>query len=155
MSRMDRKIERFQTTMGDSWWWRRLADLVDRRPDGKTVMDKFDYAKAIGDYVTKWQRYRTERHKLVGAQPSPPIHIKIAGASKPEMLPRPEGMSRQTHRRLYRETCKLAGVPWRSERLFKTPRKERGRNWENLTPEQFAELEAKWAKYMEDSLRVE
>lgn len=25
-------------------------------------------------------------------------------------LPRPEGMSRQTHRRLYREACKIAGV---------------------------------------------
>jgi len=33
----------------------------------------------------------------------------------PPALPRPAGMTRQQHRRLYRETCKLAGLPWRKE----------------------------------------
>lgn len=31
----------------------------------------------------------------------------------PDMLPRPEDMTRQTHRRLFREACKLAGVSYR------------------------------------------
>jgi hypothetical protein len=31
MSRPDHIVSRFQSTMGDSWWWRRYADLIDRK----------------------------------------------------------------------------------------------------------------------------
>lgn len=153
MSNASHKVERFQSTMGDSWWWRRVADLVDRRSEDG--VEKFDYQKAIGEYVTRWQRYRTKRHTELGIQPQPPVYVKIHGAEKPEMLPRPEGMSRQMHRRLYRETCKLAGVPWRSERLFKTPRRERGRNWKDLSPEELEKLNEQWAEFTKASLKVE
>lgn len=41
--------------------------------------------------------------------PTPP-----PGSPSPEMLPRPEGMTRQAHRRLFREACKIAGVDHRT-----------------------------------------
>jgi hypothetical protein len=46
--------------------------------------------------------------------PRPMKHPKAPpGTPAPQMLPRPEGMSRQVHRRLFREACKIAGVDYR------------------------------------------
>jgi hypothetical protein len=147
MSRVDHNIERFKATMGDSWWWRRFADLVDRKQEDGTYKP-FDYANATRGFVTKWRRLR-------GTLPKEPVRIVQPDATKPEMLPRPEGMTRQAHRRLYRETCKLAGVPWRAQRTFKVPRRERGRNWQDLSPEEAAKLEAQWAEFTKNSVRIE
>lgn len=85
MSRPDHIVERFQKTMGARWWWRRYADLVDRRqPDG-TI---------------------TPRQKPEAKPADPPFPY-------PSMLPREPDMSRQVHRALYRKACKIAGVDYR------------------------------------------
>lgn len=138
-----RKIKRFQDNLGHSWWWRRFADLVDRKNEDGTYRP-FDFEAAV-----------QAQGQLDGVLTTKPIRIRQPGAEAPPMLARPEGMTRQQHRRLYRESCKLAGVPWRTPRLFKTPRRERGRNWKDLSPEQLAELDAQWAEYMKSSLKVE
>ena len=71
-----------QHRQGDGWWRMRFADLVERkRPDGT--------------YVPRGK---------------PVVPAFMPQHSKAPMLPRPPGMTRQMHRRLYREACKLAGV---------------------------------------------
>lgn len=69
---------------GNNWWRSRFADLVDRKNTDGTVTPR---AKAVLPTIT----------------PSKP---------EPERLPRPEGMTRQMHRRLYRVACVVGGVPY-------------------------------------------
>lgn len=68
--------------------------------------------------IAKLRRpFRTIRDNWWRAERSTRAHPYRADAPpqiRPEMLPRPEGMSRQVHRRLYRAACKRAGVPWRA-----------------------------------------
>ncbi len=70
---------------GNQWWREKYADLVERR-------------QPDGSYAS-----------------DPKVPRAIHEPRRPEMMPRPEGMSRQVHRLLYRKACKLAGVPWHKE----------------------------------------
>lgn len=113
MSRSEHIVRRFQRTMGDSWWWRRYADLVDRR-QGDGSFKSFDKKTADHGYVSKRNRYK------YGPMGKPPgvtgtIKFNTVAGERPPMTPRPPGMTRQMHRRLYREACKIAGVPYRDE----------------------------------------
>jgi len=66
------------------WWESRFADLVERRqPDGT---------------------YSKRERRMVTIEPP-----RIA----PQILPRPSDMTRQAHRRLFREACRLSGVDYR------------------------------------------
>ena len=70
----------------NSWWRERYADLVERRqPDGS--------------YTPK-------------PQAAKPPAVDRSGF-KATMQPRPEGMTRQQQRQLFRRSCKAMGVPWR------------------------------------------
>ncbi len=69
---------------GSPWWNEKLADLVERRqPDGSY-------------------------EPVAKAAPQP-----VSQPTKPQMVPRPAGMTRQVQRALYRRLCKDVGVPWR------------------------------------------
>lgn len=69
---------------GGQWWRAKFADLADRKNDDGTI---------------------APRNRIPTGTP--------LATPEPEMLERPEGMTRQQHRRLFREACKLAGVAWR------------------------------------------
>lgn len=128
MSRPDHIVNRFQTTMGDSWWWRRYADLTDRRNEDGTFKP-FD-PKAAAQYETRWQRLRGGRSR----QPTL-VHQKAEDTSPPEMLPRPEGMTRQQHRAAYRAACKLAGKDWRRVKAGMEPAAFNEAEWEAFCKE--------------------
>lgn len=86
MSYFSNRNRRRPKKEADQRWKSRLADLVERRlPDG-----------------------------TYEAKPKPVLATIPARSPRPQMLPRPPGMSRQVQRRLYREACKSAGVSWRS-----------------------------------------
>ena len=78
---------------GDGWWKVHYADLVERR----VVTDR------------EWG------HSEVTYQPRPrrPIAARHTLPERPPMTARPEGMTRQRHRQLYRQLCKRLGIPWR------------------------------------------
>jgi hypothetical protein len=145
MSRSDRRVDRFQNNMGKAWWWRRYADMLERRQDDGTYTP-FDYNQA------KQFLPKVKINAFIGTGAT--YKVKQPGAAVPEKLPRPADLTRQQHRSLFRKACKLQGVPWRSERLFKTPRKERGYNWKDLTDEQLATLEKEWAEYTKNSVEI-
>lgn len=75
-----------QHSTGDQWWQDRFADLVDRKNDDGTI-----------------------KPRLVAA----PKPVRAMPRTKPSMVARPSGMTRQMQRALYRRTCKALGVPWR------------------------------------------
>lgn len=56
-----------------------------------------------------------ERRRAGAPRIHPPKETR-APVAAPECLPRPEGMTRQAHRRLFREACALAGVDFRAAR---------------------------------------
>lgn len=84
---------------GNQWWRTRFADLVDRKNDDGTV---------------------TPRAK--------PKSIPAPQTPAPERLPRPEGLARQTHRRLYRVAAKMSGVDWRTGQNTPTDKRDARRN---------------------------
>lgn len=71
---------------GNRWWREQLADLVERRNDDGTYTDK-----------------------PPSNRPKPVDRSKFVAT----MQPRPEGMTRQVQRKLFRDSCKAAGVSWR------------------------------------------
>lgn len=105
----NRKVNRFLDQIADSWWWRRYSDLIDRKSNGRG----FDYKAAI-DFQTRWQRLRYGDQVKNGLvfNKREPVRVAKVGETTPPMLPRPENMTRQTHRRLFRQACKLAGAPY-------------------------------------------
>jgi hypothetical protein len=52
---------------------------------------------------------------VVVARPVAPVDVSVESVS-PAMAPRPDGMSRQVQRALYRKLCKRAGLDWRRKR---------------------------------------
>lgn len=59
--------------------------------------------------------------------------------SNGNMLPRPEGMSRQTHRRLYREACRVARIEPQfarptNKKQRRAARKQINRVWNDKPP---------------------
>ncbi len=114
MSRTEHIINRFQATLGESWWWRRYADLADRRNEDGTYKP-FDYQAASRLMMTRRNRRKYAAQIAKGL----PIEHRLPYRASPKnkmdakvpMVERPEGMTRQTQRRLYREACKIAGVP--------------------------------------------
>lgn len=124
MSRTEHMITRFQNTLGNSWWWRRFSDLVDRRNDDGTFRP-FDGQSARRLVMTR------RNHRKYSAQISEgvPIEHKLPYRNAPQgsldavvpMVERPEGMTRQTQRRLYREACKMAGTEPKRARVAPLP----------------------------------
>jgi hypothetical protein len=146
MSRPDHIVSRFQSTMGDSWWWRRYADLIDRK-NGDGTYKPFDGQAARRLMMTKRNRRKYAKqiaaglpieHKLPFKHPKP-----ITEGWTPAPVERPPGMTRQAQRRLYREACKVEGVSFHKEHTEKTPRRLRG-----MTPVQRAlREEAEWQAF--------
>lgn len=81
---------------GFGWWAIRQADLIERR----IVTDR------------EWG------HSTIRYTPRPkrPIRERQTLSEQPEMVARPDGMSRQVQRRLYRNLCKQLGVPRKTGR---------------------------------------
>jgi hypothetical protein len=44
-----------------------------------------------------------------------PVDVKVESIA-PALAPRPDGMTRQVQRALYRKLCKRAGIDWRRTR---------------------------------------
>lgn len=146
MTRSDHIVYRFQETMGNSWWWRRKADLIDRKREDGTYKP-FDYNA---------NRFSLTHRNILKYGGSGPIEVKqpyvikpVGDIGVPPMMDRPVGMTRQTQRRLYRESCKVAGVPWKKPRVTKTPRRLRG-----MTAVQRALWEeAEWQKFKAEHVK--
>jgi hypothetical protein len=85
---------RGQHKQGAGWWRAQLADMVERR---STITKKYGHSEVT---------YKPRDRKVAPT-------IRPRGVV-PERLPRPDGITRQMHRRVYRQACKAAGVPWRS-----------------------------------------
>lgn len=79
---------------GHNWWHLHMIDLIDRR----VVTDR-EWGHSTITYTPRKHRAVTPARETM--------------TERPPMSKRPDGMSRQTQRKLYRQLCQRLGVPWR------------------------------------------
>ncbi|MGN6106821.1 MAG: hypothetical protein ACTHU0_17060 [Kofleriaceae bacterium] len=112
----------------------RIDHILARRQEASRPIRQNQKLRLVFDATTgKFERVRVPHHTqgntwwrtrfadLVDRRASGRVRMRRPRADRPrvpppEMLPRLEGMSRQVHRRLFREACAIAGVDYRDAR---------------------------------------
>lgn len=94
-------------TFADAWWRARTRD-----PE-RNELPEFAGAKGGARRITSRGRRRVLHAGTVRNVQWPAVAAAAEIRDRPPMAARPADMTRQVHRRLYREACKARGVPWR------------------------------------------